>query len=315
MPITDWFARRKKQELKPGADVYRYDNLPREFRVQVAYILKESLGFWRSTAPFHYCAHLPNVWWEEIHNLAACERGNFQLDTEADEPFRKCVNFLLKAETDDALSLIEVAFRYLDAIVRDWPKHEVANLNLTAPDEAIAQLNERFTQHGIGYFYAGGRIGRIDSEYLHTEAVKPALRLLREQGKGFDGPLEEFVKAHECHRKGEQKEAIGHALKAFESTMKSICAARNWTYDAQKDTAKDLIDIILKKNLIPDYLQSHFAGLRSMLEAGIPTVRNRTAGHGQGPSPTRVPEHLATYALHMTATNIVMLVEAHRAMQ
>ena len=46
---------------------------------------------------------------------------------------------------------------------------------------------------------------------------------------------------------------------------------------------------------------------------GVPTVRNKTSGHGQGATPADVPEHLARYVLHMTASNIVFLVESAKA--
>ena len=48
-------------------------------------------------------------------------------------------------------------------------------------------------------------------------------------------------------------------------------------------------------------------------ESGAPTVRNKEAGHGQGSEPVNVPEYLAAYVLHLTASNIVLLVEAYKA--
>src|ERR1700730_1458779 len=92
-------------------------------------------------------------------------------------------------------------------------------------------------EHRIGYFCEHGVLGRIDSQYLHAEAVQPALGLLNEQGKAFSGPTQKFLAAHDAHRKGKghEKEAIANALKAFESTMKAICDARRWTYDRDKD--------------------------------------------------------------------------------
>jgi hypothetical protein len=97
--------------------------------------------------------------------------------------------------------------------------------------------------------------------------------------------------------------------------MKAICTARNWPYDPNKDAAKQLIDIVFNNGLIPPYLQAQFAALRSVLESGVPTVRNKTSGHGQGPVPTAVPDWLAAYVLHLTASNIVLLMEAHNAMR
>jgi hypothetical protein len=43
------------------------------------------------------------------------------------------------------------------------------------------------------------------------------------------------------------------------------------------------------------------------LESGTPTVRNKEGGHGQGTEITTIPEHLASYTLHLTATNLLFL--------
>jgi hypothetical protein len=50
-----------------------------------------------------------------------------------------------------------------------------------------------------------------------------------------------------------------------------------------------------------------------MLKTGLPGVRNPTGGHGQAPKAQPVPEYVAAFALHMTATNIVFAVEAYRS--
>jgi hypothetical protein len=207
--------------------------------------------------------------------------------------------------------LIELSFLLVDTGIRKLDPYERSHL--VSPDAAIGELNGRFREHGIGYEFVNGEIIRIDSKYLHAEAVKPALNLLHGGRRQFLGPLQEFLAAHERHREGKEKEAIQEALKAFESTMKAICDARKWSYDKKKATAKDLIQVIFDNHLIADYLQSHFTALRSVLEAGVPTVRNKTAGHGQGGTPTSVPPYVAAYALHLAASNIVLLVEAHNA--
>jgi hypothetical protein len=186
---------------------------------------------------------------------------------------------------------------------------------LAHPDEAIDDLNHRFREHGIGYEFASGEIIRIDSKYVHAEAVRPALQLLHDAGDGFSGPLQEFLEAHERYRKGEHKDAIVSACKAFESTLKAICTVRSWAFDAHKDTAIKLLEIVLANRLVPPYLQQQFTSLRSVLESGVPTVRNKTSGHGQGPTPTVIPAHLVAYTLHLTASNIVFLIEAHKAMK
>jgi hypothetical protein len=68
--------------------------------------------------------------------------------------------------------------------------------------------------------------------------VKPALALLN--SAGFDGPADEFIRAFDHYRHGRNKEAVAEALKSFESTMKTICAARKWTPPPHA-TAKPLL--------------------------------------------------------------------------
>jgi hypothetical protein len=44
----------------------------------------------------------------------------------------------------------------------------------------------------------------------------------------------------------------------------------------------------------------------------LPVLRNDHGGHGQGSKVREVPEHLAEYAIHVAAANILLLVKAHR---
>jgi hypothetical protein len=79
------------------------------------------------------------------------------------------------------------------------------------------------------------------------------------------------------------------------------------------DTAKTLITTCLNNGLLPPYIDSQFSSIRSLLESGVTTIRNKNGGHGQGTTPVAVPEYLARYALNLTATTILFLVEAHHA--
>jgi hypothetical protein len=109
------------------------------------------------------------------------------------------------------------------------------------------------------------------------------------------------------------KECLNECLKAFESTMKSICTLRGWGYQ-KTDTAAKLIEICLQNNLLPASMQSHLGAMSSLLGSGIPTIRNKMSGHGQGPAATTVPPFYAEYLLHATAASIVFLVDAFKAL-
>jgi hypothetical protein len=238
----------------------------------------------------------------------------FLLGNENQELDGRCLTYLLNAPTEDALNIIELSFQVIDVVVRRAILSGLpTNCGVTQqPDNAIDELNHRFKEHGIGYQYAAGILFRMDSQFLHAEVVKPALSLL--SAKGFEGPSEEFLQAFDHFRHGRNKEAVDAALKSFESTMKAICAKRKWTHDTGA-AAKQLLEVLVSKGLIPPMLESHFTNLRAAMESGLPTIRNKRSGHGQGPSPVELPEHFVAYALHLLASNIVFLAEADKALK
>lgn len=253
---------------------------------------------------------IPNKNWVWIHDRFCRELGLLTLEPPRDNAFEKCCKFILdEPDIDNVLSLVELSFRFIDTVWRErfyWDKHDAEATQ--DPDDAIEELNDRFKEHGIGYQYVSGEIIRVDSQYIHAEVVRPAISLLQEAG--FEGASEEFLESHKHYRKGRNKEAIAWALKAFESTMKSICASMGWSFHPNA-TAKPLLDVCFSNGLIPSALSSHFNALRTTLESGLPTVSNRLARHGQGQKRVIVPYHIAAYALHLAATNIVFLVESY----
>jgi hypothetical protein len=312
MAIRDLFSKRAAKAARAGTpDVYQYDELPQAFRVQVVHIWQRAIGDYRPEPRMMAYAGPPPSLWEKIERTVAEEHGLFQLGERREDPMAQCVNYFLRQkDTGRALDVIEAVFLAIDEDIRPDYHYRGGPLGLQSPDRAIDDLNQRFREHAIGYEYANGQIVRVDSEYVHAEAVKPALALLQEPG--FLGPQDEFMRAHQHYREGKYKEAINEALKAFESTMKCICDERGWAYDKTKSTAKTLLDLLFTQGLVPAFLQTGFSGLRAVLEGVVPTARNRTSGHGQGSQPKDVPRYLAAYILHATASNIVFLVEAHK---
>jgi AbiJ N-terminal domain 4 len=299
------------------SEVYQYDKLPIEFRRQVIHIWKSAI----SAYPSYLYLDLQNSW-GSIHGYLIRKLGLFKLGHgKGASPEVQCSNFLLSLDTsiDNILILLERTFQYIDKDIRKSlnnyrvnPIYLRSDIYQQLPDDAINELNARFREHSIGYQYNNGQIMRVDSGFIHAEVVIPALNLLSSQD--FSGAEQEFRIAHKYYREQEYKEAITNASKAFESTMKTICDKLEWTYDKQKATASDLIRIVLDNELIPRYLETHLSGLKSLL-VSTTTVRNRSSGHGQGSDPIYVPEYLAGYALHITASNIVFLVEAYKNKQ
>jgi hypothetical protein len=98
----------------------------------------------------------------------------------------------------------------------------------------------------------------------------------------------------------------------MENVLKVICDARGWTYE-KGDTVERLLAVVRREGLFPDYLGGYFDNLIGAMKAGVPKIRDRQGGHGAAPGDDPVPDHIAAFALHLTAANIVMLVKAHRA--
>lgn len=321
MDIGDLYSKRKKlTEHGEQPEVYQYTDLPQPFRRQVIHIWLSAIGPYREQDRFGRYSGNPSVnqLWNNIHKDLARELGLFNLGIKGENSFYQCKSFLLNKDTpiDNILDLIEVTFRYIDKEIRESRQNyqyqdELRDSQL--PDDAISELNHRFREHGIGYQYNNGQIIRVDSGFIHAEVVVPALSLLSSQQ--FKGAEQEFRSAHEHYRNQKYKEAIVDAQKAFESTMKTICDECTWSYDPQKDSSQKLIKIMFDNELFPSYLQSYLSNLKSVLEAGVPTIRNKTSAHGQGSQTRIVSEHLAAFALHLTASNIVFLVEAYKAKQ
>lgn len=305
MGVIYLFSKRQKKERGEYPDVYSYDDVPEKLRVQVVHIMKDALGDGGS----RYVQQL----YEQLHDLIAREYGVFALSEEAkafDPDYQKAVyDFFLETDNHEkALDVIEIAFRLRQNLEGDHSFRSGASPSISAKD-AISELNKRFRENGVGYQFEAGSIIRVDSQYVHSEVVKPALAILRDHK--FEGVNDEFLKAHEHYREGRLKECLNECLKSFESTLKTICDDQGWSYD-KNDTASKLIQICFDNDLIPSHLQSHFSALRASLESGIPTVRNKHSGHGQGKSVKPVPRYLAGYLLHLTATTILFLADAEQ---
>lgn len=284
MASYDLFSKRMKRQRGEYPDVYQYTNLPPSLRAQVCHIMLEGIGSKVAKPGFDI--------FERIELTLKKEHGLLDLPSRRNYAADRIEEYFLRLDTERALDVVELV---LLGTSQASPRRLV---------EFTDEINLRFREAGVGYQVEDGLIFRVDSQFIHSEVVQPALAILSETH--LKGAQEEFLNAHTHYRSNAYKECLNDCLKAFESTMKGICARRKWEHDP-KATAKALLDLLFTQGLIPQLMQSHFSGLRSTLEAGVPTVRNKLAGHGQGPTPVPVPQSIASYVLHLTATNIVFL--------
>lgn len=251
MPIIDLYSKRKKAaERSDQPEIYQYTDFPIQFRRQVIYIWISAIGNYEGRDK-----PLLNNLWQAIYSVLARELGLFELTPKirgiASNPFEQYKSFLLDQDThiDNLLDLIEITFKYIEQVIPNLlNEYRYQGIELfQTSDQAIYELNHRFREHEIGYQYENGQIIRVDSHFIHSEAVIPALTLISDEG--FIGTEQEFRSAHKHYRNQEYKAAIVESLKAFESTMKTICDKFSWAYD-KTATASKLIDVVLKEELI-----------------------------------------------------------------
>ena len=291
-------------------DVYRYDELPDDLRVQIVQIWMATLG-----ESEWYVGNPPSDVYLQIAKVLRHENGVFQLpskDLYPLNPLAEIAHYFLELEDiEKALDVVQVVFATMGVYRRDL-LNRGQRAGTYSASTAIENLNFRFRQHGVGYQFDHPNIFRVDSEFIHSEIVKPALGLLNE--RHLSGAREEFLKAHEFYRRGESKDAIANSLKSFESTMKAICKKRKWECGS-KPTAKTLIQTCFSNGLVPNFWQQQYSSLEKILKSGVPPARNDLGGHGQGGSVVTVPNYLVAYVMHLTASAIVFLAEADKGVK
>lgn len=300
MAIFELFSKRMKKLRGEIPDVYVYEKIPESLRVQIVHIIQDTIGQDRFD-------NKASGAYESIHKALCKEYGVFTLKKHARSNEDAVLDYFLSCDDyERCLDIIEICFRMIaNYVAKNYYNYQQYTTSSQKPDDAISELNHRFKESGIGYQFESGELIRVDSQYVHSEVVKPVLHLLG-KNKKYAGANDEFLSTHDHYRHKRYKECLNECLKSFESLMKAIHEKHSWQY-SQSDTAKKLINSCLTNGLVPEYLQNQFSSVRILLESGIPTVRNKEGGHGQGTEVTTVPEHLASYTLHLTATNLLFL--------
>jgi hypothetical protein len=305
MAVFDLFSKRQRTARGEDPDVYIYDDVPDPLRVQLVQLIGDGIGAEHSDGGGVY---------RHIHKTLCREYGVFSLtDKHRPTPWEEIANYLLSVrDVERVIDIVELSLQTIDGYIRKCrAEYRYHYREAEDPDGIIAEVNTRFREHGVGYEYVSGEILRIDSTVTHADVVKPALALLA--GPGYSGANDEYLTAHSHFRHGRYKECLVDCLKCFESAMKVVILARGWPHN-ERDTASQLVATCINNGLFPSYLESQLGSVRSLLESGVPTIRNRNAGHGQGQQPTVVPQHLAAYALHLTASNVLLLVRSHEGL-
>ncbi|QCQ98503.1 STM4504/CBY_0614 family protein [Brevundimonas sp. SGAir0440] len=312
MPLINLFSRRKRQAQKTGSDVYQYDDIPITVRVQFVQIVRECIGEFYEQG---YVASPSVPLYRDMVRIVRKELGVFILPpsqeydghNDAQEFFNW---FLNEKRIEYVLDGLELGFHAMQSVKDDPYRFRNMDNPLTPPDEAMAEMNARLIEAGIGYQFHGGQIIRMDSQAVHSTVVVPALTLLAE--KQYASAEKEFLAAHSAYRSKDYETCLVECNKAFESVLKIIGGKRGWAI-GPTDTAKKMLDAAYASGFIEPALQNEFTALRSLLETAVPVMRNKMAGHGAGAVARNVPRHFASLQLHQTAALILFLAEHHAA--
>ena len=208
--IYNIFSKRQKKLRNENPDVYQYNMLPNEFRIQTVHIFNDILGDQKDAEEYPILYEV----FSHARKVLLKEYGKFYLRNKYDSPYQDIIEFFLnESDTERVLDVIEIIFKLTEhlagkhssgkIVLNDWGR-----TTQTTVKNGVVELNQRFKEHGIGYEYDNGKIIRIDSQVIHSEVIKPVLNLLVD--KKFQGANEEFLKAHEHYRHKRYKECLNH---------------------------------------------------------------------------------------------------------
>lgn len=286
----------ERNKAKNIDDVIIYDELPKKLRIQIKFIIEDILG--------------PNLeGYKLIHEVICREHGKLSLSTRYSigyEDKKSILDTIIKDDYDISLifDIVKMTFRYQYNKLKNHYTIEEIDEELETFQNI---LNSRFKESSVGYKIVNYEIIKIDSEATFTGIIEPTINLT--YNKLFENVNNEYINAIKAYEDENNEICLVNCLKSFESTMKIICDKKGWEYK-ESDNSSKLIKICFEKELIPKKMQSEFSSLRGLLESGIPPVRNHYGGHGKGSKNVIVEDHLARYALNITGSCILFLIES-----
>lgn len=306
MAVHEIYSKRQMRLRGEISDVYQYEDIPYKLRIQLSKLYGEYLKYNTKEMDIIYKSAYEILTME--YGVESLNHNYNELNIHSSVSFetQKLISFVkCDSNTDCFLDVLELVMQMIrDSINRG------RRIIISIIDE-VNEINIRFRESAVGYQLDPDSLTiiRVDSQFVHSEVVKPTLSLLNAD-PAYVGVLDEFMQAHEHYRHRNYKDAILNCGKSFESMLKAIHEKRVWAYDKNKDTANKLILSCVDKGLFPSFQQDQLMQVGKILECGVPTIRNKTAGHGQGHEVTEVPEHLVSYVIHLTASNLLFLAKA-----
>jgi hypothetical protein len=227
---------------------------------------------------------------------------------------------LFHYETIEVLDFLDIFMNNIESELLDYIKLSEENpythnyrrdiIQLTVFKEWFTRsLNELFEHNNLGFQVINGVIATKKSDFLHTEVISKSLTLL--VNEEFSGPIEEFKRAIENYTHKDYENTVIEACKAYESTMKAILDKKGVTYDKNSSTASALVNLLKDNGIFKSYLIDSLSKITSILSSGLPVVRNKEAGHGDGAEINEVKRSYASFALDLAGSYIVFLIDRY----
>lgn len=246
--------------------------------------------------------------WEEIHRFLQYRLGRPQLVNGSGSIESDARSYVISSPAEEFLDFIEDIFKTKCLFhVGISYKDMVNDLNeLLCVDNLPYHITYRITEEveedcGTAiYTRSHPKVIMKENDIVHSNVITPALLFL--QQPHFRHANKEFLKALEDYRKNNFGDCLTKSGSAFESVLKVICDQNSWPYDNDRDTASTLVKTVISKTKLAPYFETTF-----MIVA---TLRNRlSSSHGSGVAEKHVSPHIAQYALNITASAIILLVE------
>lgn len=238
--------------------------------------------------------------------------------------YNNMIKFDLKAllsnyKTEDILDFLDICINNIDNIVQKdteaYNKHPFSMLeqellkSTNLKQWFISSLNDIFVHNNLGYEVLNDIIVTKQSDFLHVETVNKTLTLL--VNEEFNGPLQEFENAIRNYTSKDYENAVIEACKAYESTMKTILDKKVVIYNKNQATASTLVNLLKDNNIFDSYLIDSITKITNILTSGLPVVRNKQAGHGDGAEVNEVERSYASFAINLAGSYIVFLIDRY----
>ncbi len=160
------------------------------------------------------------------------------------------------------------------------------------------EINAVLNEEESPWRMSDGQVYMVDSRFLDALKDQAEEEMKRE---GFLGAHEEFRDARSYLQAGAMDDAIHKANCAFESALKSLLNQR-------EGTANDLLNKLRGETGLLDAVSAEAQKvITSKVLHGLPVLRHKIGGHGQGANPVDVPRAYGDLAVNLAATYIKFL--------